>query len=113
MEINSYSMGDIVVLELGGKILPGSDVGELDETLYALLNEEQKKVIIDLGKSAWLSSSAIGILVHHWKKFKQAGGNLRLANLGKKIQELVAISGLAKVFDTYDTIEAALDSFKK
>lgn len=113
MEINSYSMGEVVVLELIGKILPGQDVGELDEILYSLLNEEQTKVIIDLGKGAWLSSSAIGILVHHWKKFKQFGGNLRLANLSKKIQELVEISGLSKILDIYDNLDEAIDSFKK
>jgi anti-sigma B factor antagonist len=112
MEINLYSEEDIVILELVGKILPGPDVGELDQMLYSLLCDEQKKVIIDMGKSAWLSSSAIGILVHHWKKFKQVGGNLRLANLSKKIQELVAISGLAKVLEIYDNLGAALDSFK-
>jgi len=113
MEMKSYNEGDVVVLELAGKILPGADVGELDEVLYSLLGEEQKKVIIDLGKSAWLSSSAIGILVHHWKKFKQVGGNLRLANVGKKIQQLVEISGLTKVLDIYDSLETALESFKE
>lgn len=113
MEMKSYNMGDVVILELAGKILPGTDVGELDEVLYSLLGEEQKKVVIDLGKSAWLSSSAIGILVHHWKKFKQVGGNLRLANVGEKIQQLVEISGLTKVLDIYDSLETALESFKK
>ena len=63
MEMKSYNKGDVVVVELAGKILPGSEVGELDEVLYSLLGDEQTKVIIDLGKSAWLSSSAIGILV--------------------------------------------------
>jgi len=113
MKINSYTKDDVVILEPAGKIIPGPDVGELDEKLYALLGKGQKKVIIDLGKTPWIGSSAISILLHHYTKFKEIGGNLKLANLTKKIQEIIVITKLTLVFDVYDSLEAALDSFKK
>ncbi len=113
MKINSYTKDDVVVLEPVGKLMGGPDVGELDEKLYALLGRGQKKVIIDLGKTAWMSSSGIAILIHHHTKFKEKVGNLKLANLTKKIQELIAITKLTLVFDVYDTLEAALEDFKK
>jgi anti-sigma B factor antagonist len=113
MKINSYTKDEVVVLEPAGKLMGGPDVGELDEKLYALLGKGQKKVILDLRKTAWISSSAIMILIHHYSKFKGIGGNLKLANLTRKIQEIIAITKLTLVFEVYDTLEAALDSFKK
>jgi len=113
MKINSYTKDDVVVLEPAGKLMGGPDVGELDEKLYALLGRKQKKVILDLGKTAWIASSGISILIHHYTKFKEIGGNLKLANLTKKIQEIIAITKRTLVFDVYDTLEAALDSFKE
>jgi anti-sigma B factor antagonist len=111
--MNSYTKGDVVVLEPEGKIMPGTDTGALDEKLYALLGQGQKKVIIDLGKTAWVGSSALTILLHHNCKFKESGGSLKLAGLTRKIQQLIVVTKLVLVFEVYDTLEDALDSFKK
>lgn len=113
MKINSYTKDEVVILEPQGKIMPGPDVGALDEKLFALLGKRQKKVIIDLGKTEWLCSSALSILLHHNCKFREIGANLKLANLTKKIQEIIAIAKLVLVFDVYDSLQAALDSFQE
>jgi len=113
MKINSYTKDDVVILEPVGRLLPGPDVGELDEKLYSLLGKEQKKVVIDLGKTDRIGSSALSVLLHHCAKFKEIGGNLRLANLTKKIKEIIAITKLTLVFDVYDSLKEALDSFKE
>jgi anti-sigma B factor antagonist len=113
MRMNSYAKDDVVVLEPAGKLTSGPDVGELDEKLYALLGKGQKKVILDFCKTDWIASSGISILVHHYTKFREIGGDLKLANLTKKIQEIIVITKLTLVFEVYDTLEAALDSFKE
>ena len=88
-------------------------MGELDEKLYALLGKVQEKVILDMHKTDWIASSGIAILLHHYTKFKEISGNLKLAGLTKKIQQIIVITKLTLVFDVYDTLEAALDSLKK
>ena len=113
MKLNLYKREDIAVLEPVGKIMAGRDVAQLDEKLYALLGKDQKKVIIDLGKTIWVSSSTISTLLNHKIKLKERGGNLKLANLTNKIQEIVSITRLVSFFEVYDTLNAALDSFKK
>jgi anti-sigma B factor antagonist len=113
MRINSYTKEDVVVLEPSGKLMAGQDVGELDEKLYALLGKGQKQVILDFRKTDWIASSGISILIHHYGKFKEIGGNLKLANLTKKVQQIIVITKLTLVFEVYDTLEAAVDSFKK
>jgi len=113
MKIKSYTKDDVVILEPKGKLMGGPDIGELDEKLYALLGKKQRKVIVDLGKTDWISSSGIAILIHHHNKFKEIGGNLKLVNLTKKIQQIIAITKLTLVFDVYDSMDLALESFKK
>ncbi len=113
MKIKSYTKDDVVILELAGKLVGGRDVGELDEKFYSLLGKKQKKVILDLGKTDWIASSGISILIHHYTKFKEIGGNLKLANLTRKIQEIIVITKLTLIFEVYDTLETALDSFKE
>ncbi|UCB51546.1 MAG: STAS domain-containing protein [Candidatus Zixiibacteriota bacterium] len=113
MKINAYTRDDVAILEPVGKLLGGADVGELDEKLYRLQETGQKKVIVDLGKTPWIYSSSISILIHHYTKFREAGGNLKLANLTKKTLQIVCMTKLILVFDVYDTLEAALESFKE
>lgn len=111
MKIRLYSRDDVAVLEPSGQLMGGQDVGELDEKLYALLGKQQKKVVIDLGKTAWLTSSAIAVLLHHHSKFHEIGGKLKIANLTQKVQQIIAITKLTLVFEIYDTLDAALGSF--
>jgi anti-anti-sigma factor len=113
MRINSYTRDDVAILEPIGKLMGGADVGELDEALHALLEKGQKKVTIDLGKTPWIYSSSISILIHHLIKFREVGGNLKLANLTKEALKVVSMTKLTLVFEVYDTLEAALESFKE
>jgi anti-anti-sigma factor len=111
MKINSYTRGNVVILEPVGRLLPGQVVGELDEKLYALLGRGQFRVIIDLGKTSRIGSWGISVLLRHHIKFKEIGGNLKLVNLTKNIQQIIAITRLSLVFEVFDSLEGALDSF--
>jgi anti-anti-sigma factor len=113
MKINSYTRDDVAILEPVGKLMGGADVGELDEKLYALFEKGQKKVVVDLGKTPWIYSSSISILIHHFIKFREIGGNLKLANLTRETLKIVAMTKLTLVFEVYDTLEAALESFNE
>lgn len=111
MKINSCVKRDVVILEPVGKLLPGTAVGQLDDKLYSLIGKKQNRVIIDLGKTSQVGSSGISILLHHHMKFKEIGGSLKLANLTKNIQQIIAITRLSLVFDVFDSLEEALDSY--
>lgn len=81
MKINSYTKDDLVVLEPVGKFSPEHGVEELNEKLNALLGNGQKRVVVDLGRTDRISSSAIRVLFHYDARFRAIGGILRLANL--------------------------------
>ena len=113
MKVKTYATDGVEVIEPKGKFLGGADTGELDEKLYALLGKGVKAVVIDLGSPAWMNSSGIAILIHHYKKFRDQGGNLKLANLTKNIEKILVIAKLTSVFEPYDSLEEAVASFKK
>lgn len=112
MKVTAYEKSGISVVEPSGKLMGGMDTGELDEKLYALLGRNQLKVVLDLGKTDWMNSSGIAILIHHWKKFNDAGGHLRLANLTNRIEKIMVIAKLTTVFEVFDTLDDAINSFK-
>jgi len=111
MKVKAYEKGGVAVIEPSGKLMGGADTGELDEKLYALLGRGQLKVVIDLGQTDWMNSSGIAILIHHWKKFNDAGGKLKLANLTRKIEKIMVIAKLTTVFDVFDSLDDAIKSF--
>ena len=112
MKVKEFEKDGVTVLEPKGKLMGGSDTGEIDEKLYSLLGRGSKNVVIDLGQTDWINSSGLSILIHHWKKYNDAGGYLRLANLTQKIEKILVISKLTSVFETYETLDDAIASFK-
>jgi anti-anti-sigma factor len=113
MNINTYAQDDVVVLEPEGKIMLTRDVRELDEKLDGLLAKGQKKVVLDLHKTAWIGSAAISTFLDHHERFKEIGGYLKLANLAEEVQKIIGVTRLASVFEVFETLQAALDSFKE
>ena len=112
MKVNSYEKDGVSVVEVKGQLMGGSDTGELDEKLYAIIGKGAKKAIVDLGNCDWINSSGLSILIHHYKKFKDAGGELKLANLTKKVERIMVIARLTEVFDAKESVDEAIAAFK-
>jgi len=113
MNLNFFNSGDVVVLEPQGKIMSGPDDTVLNENLFSFLEKGQNKVVIDLSKTIYISSSTLSILLHHQSMFKESGGSFKLANLPHKIKGITSLSKLTSVFEIHDNLDAALDSFNK
>jgi anti-anti-sigma factor len=113
MKIRTHSVDGVEVVEPRGKLLGGEDTGELDQRHYSLLGRDVTSVVVDLVHTDWMNSSGLAILLHHYKKFRDKGGNLVLANLTNKIERILVISRLALVFQSFDSVDEAVGSFKK
>jgi len=111
MKLNSYEKDNVYVVEIKGQLMGGPDTGELDEKLYAIIGKGMKKAVVDLKECDWINSSGLSILIHHYKKFKDAGGELKLSNLTNKVERIMVISRLTEVFDVKDSLEEALKAF--
>ena len=111
MKLEEKMVGDVVVVTVIGDIKLGSgDVG-LRDKVRSLIEQGHKKMLLDLGGVSYMDSSGLGELVHVYATMKNKGGVLKLVGLTKRISDLLTITKLVTVFETYDTEAAALASF--
>ncbi len=112
MKIETRTIGDIKVLDCSGKITLGEGTMTVRNTVRDILKSDGKKIILNLGDVNYIDSSGIGELVSTYTTVTNSGGQLKLLNLTKKIQELLAITKLLTVFQVFENEQAALASFR-
>ena len=113
MKIKLSDHDGVVVLELNGKIMGGPDATVINDKLHELVESKRIKVVADLSKVDWMNSSGLGILISGLTTIRNAGGDLKLAAVTERIRSLLMITKLLSVFDTFDTVEEAIQSFSK
>jgi len=111
LTIKERKAGDVTILDLSGKVTIGEGSVQLREGVRRLLDEGNKKILLNLGDVSYVDSSGIGELVSSYTTTNNNGGQLKLLNLTKKIQDLLMITKLLTVFETYDNEESAVASF--
>jgi len=112
MNIKEKMHGDVAVVALKGNLMGEPDTTDVREKIYGLLQDDVKKVVLDLGKVKWINSSGLGALIAAMTSVKNKGGDLRLANVTEKVESIFMITQLIKVFRTYETVDRAVASFK-
>ena len=111
MEINQKEERGVVILELSRKIMGGPDATLLNDKLHELIEAGKTHVVADLEKVNWMNSSGLGILIGGLTTMRNNAGDLKLASLTERIQSLLMITKLLTVFESYETIDKAIDSF--
>jgi anti-sigma B factor antagonist len=112
MQIKEKVENNVAVLTFKGDLLGEPDTSNVRNKIHSLVTDNVKKIVIDLGGVNYMNSSGIGTLIACLTTVRNGGGELRLANVGGKVQNLFVITQLVKVFDTYETVERALANFK-
>ena len=112
LNIRERQAGDVTILDLEGKITIGEGSVGLRNAIRRLMQEGKKKILLNLSGVSYVDSSGIGELVSSYTTIGREGGQLKLLNLTQKIRDLLTITKLLTVFDTYDDESAALNSFK-
>ena len=108
MKINTRTLGDVKVLDCNGKITLGEGTLVVRKAVNQLLDGGAKKIVLNLGDVDYIDSSGIGELVSTCVSVANRGGELRLLNLTKRIQGLLAITKLLTVFKVFDNEKAAV-----
>ena len=112
MKIETRTIGDVRILDCSGKITLGEGTMAVRNNVRDILKRDVKKIILNLADVNYIDSSGIGELVSTYTTVTNNGGQLKLLNLTKKIQELLAITKLLTVFQVFDDEQSALNSFK-
>ena len=112
MQIEQQAAGDVAVIKITGDITlnQGGDV-LLKDKVQSLLQQGHKKIVLDLGGVSYVDSAGLGQLVQIHATTKNNGGSLRLANVTKRLKDLLVVTKLVTVFDSYDSEAEAVKSF--
>jgi anti-sigma B factor antagonist len=112
VNISERMVGDVVIVEVSGKITLG-DGGDmaLKDKMGSLIQQGQKKVLLNLGDVSYVDSAGLGEIVQSYATVTKNGGALKLLNVTKRIKDLLSITKLLTVFDTFDSEADALASF--
>ena len=111
MTIETRTSGPVTILDIHGKTTIGEGSAEVRKTVRELLQAGKKDILLNLGDVSYVDSSGIGELVSSFTTVSNQGGQLKLLNLTKKLKELLAITKLLTVFDSYENEVEALTSF--
>ena len=111
MKIVERQVGDVTILDLHGKIMIGEGDDALREAVTRLSDGGRTKLLLNLADVPYVDSAGLGEIVRCYTTVSRKGGRLKLLNLTKKIQDLLAITKLLTVFETYESEDEAVRSF--
>lgn len=113
MNYNVSEKYNCVIIELKGNVMGGPDAEIFRDELHKLIEQGKKEVIVDLGKVKFMNSSGLGILIGGLTTMKNAGGELVICQADKKIESLLMVTQLIKVFNHFRTLDEAVAHFEK
>ena len=111
MEIVERTVSDVTVLDLKGKMTLGEGDELLKDKVNSLVNQGHKKIILNLADVPYIDSAGLGEVVRTYTTVSRQGGSLKLLNLTKRITDLLSITKLLTVFETFDSENEAVRSF--
>ncbi|HUO86700.1 MAG TPA: STAS domain-containing protein [Thermoanaerobaculia bacterium] len=111
MKINVRQRDGVTILETKGKITIGVGDVALREAVHRELEAGNKSILIDMSGVTTIDSSGIGELVSTYTSVKNRGGKLKLLRLPSKVTDILQITQLISVFETYDDEDEAVASF--
>ncbi len=112
MKSEIRDVNDVRIIELSGKITIGTGDVKIRELVDNALEEEQKKILLDLAGVTAVDSSGIGEMVACYTTVTKRGGQLKLLRLSPKIKDILHVTQLITVFDVLDNVQEGLAAFK-
>ena len=111
MEIQERTLQDVVVLDLTGKLTIGEGDELLKERISNLVQQGHHNLLLNLEGVPYVDSAGLGEIVRTYTTVSRQGGKLKLVNLTKRITDLLSITKLLTVFETYESEDEAVKSF--
>jgi anti-sigma B factor antagonist len=113
MKVATRQVDGVTILDLSGRITLGEGSVTLRDAVHDVLAKGSRKILLNLDNISYIDSSGIGELVSGFTSVRNAGGELKLLNLTKKVHDLLQITKLYTVFDIWDNEASAISAFNK
>ncbi len=111
MEIEERANAGVMILDLKGKLTIGEGDELLKDKVNSLIQQGHQKLLLNLEGVPYVDSAGLGEIVRTYTTVSRQGGKLKLLNLTKRIEDLLAITKLLTVFETFESEQEAVKSF--
>src|SRR5215510_5059100 len=111
MEIHIRTTGSVTILDLNGNLIIGSSEESLRETVRNLIDEQRVFLLLNLSDVPTIDSSGIGAMIKSFTSVKDANGKLKVLKPSRMARQLLTITGLLSVLETYEDEPSAVSSF--
>lgn len=108
---NIREVGDVVIVDLVGRITLGEGSGVVRETVKDLLKEGRKNLVLNLAEVTYIDSSGLGELVSAYATGANQGARFKLLNVQTRVDDLLQVTKLYTVFESFTSETAAIKSF--
>jgi anti-sigma B factor antagonist len=110
-KITTREVSHVTIVDINGRIVLGDEIGTLRDAVHDLVAKGKKKIVLNLADVDYIDSSGVGELVGSFTTVRNAGGELKLLNLTKKVHDILNVTKLYTVFDIKDDEFTAVKSF--
>jgi anti-sigma B factor antagonist len=111
MQIAERSAGNVTILDISGQITFTQGDLVFKDKIHSLVHQGHKNILVNLANVTHVDSAGLGELVSAYTTAARAGGSMKLVNLTKRLTDLLTITKLLTVFDTFDSEQDALKHF--
>ena len=112
MLFKSRRLDDVVIFDLSGRITMGEGAVTVRDNLQKLLDAGDRKFLVNLADVDYIDSAGLGELVVAFTTVRNRGGQVKPLNLTRRVRDLLQITKLLTVFDSYDSEAEAIKSMK-
>ncbi len=111
MTVSERKAGSVCIVDVSGRMVATDNPGRLKDKVTSLVFQGEKQILINLGNVSYVDSAGLGEIVACHSSATKAGSQIKLANAGNKIKDLLVMTRLVTIFDAHDTEDSALKAF--
>jgi anti-sigma B factor antagonist len=111
LEHFEWEVGNVTVLHLSGSITLGEGTRKFRKLVRDTLDSGKKNILLNMSEVVYLDSSGLGELVAAYTTSKNTGGTLKLMKLTQRVQDLVQLTKVYRIFEVFKDEDTAVRSF--
>ena len=113
MQLDVTRSGEVAVLKINGALMSGAELAPFHEQIKVLIEDGITSVVVDFSEVKWFGSAMLGVLIASLTTLRNAGGDLRLTGITRKIHSILMVTQLAGIFQTLESVDQAIASYAR
>src|SRR5579862_9255786 len=111
VNLTTHEKGDVMIVGASGRLTLGEGTSALRKSMRELVDAGTRRIVLDMADVTYIDSSGVGELVAAYTTVTAAGGELKISTLGKRVHDLLYITKLCTVFESFEDEASAIASF--